>query len=613
MNNQNDFENDDLDEVSEEVFKKLDPRLYDLFESQPARLDAVEEDWGDDESPELSQLIDVIAELDDPEQQVPGLNIERKSGNLVTGSVRVSQIVSVRSHPNVKGIQMARPLHPELDESVKEICATAKQLKDGLPSELSDIDGSDVIVGVIDYECDFAHKNFQNSDGTTRLLYLWDQVETENQSPPKGFGYGREFDAAKINKALQTSKPYDTLGYNPKYEEMHGTHVLDIAAGNGNATNRPGVAPGADLIFVHVSTADVPVEESFGNSRRLLDAVDYIFDKASECGKSAVINISLGTHGGPHDGSTYVERWFDQRLLEAPGRAIVQSAGNYKNKGCHAQGTIDPDGKTVLTWEIDPEDKSFNEMEIWYEDGHIIQVTVIGSNGDKFGPQLLNQLPLRYKQGGKSIARITNQRDDYGDNKIDILLHQSLNGQYKIELKNLGDDSATFHAWIERDSKGQSKFSKNDQDSACTLGSIANSRLTIAVGSYNARSSEKQISSFSSQGTTRDLRNRPEVSAPGHSITAASSLTQGVTTKSGTSMAAPHVTGLVALLMQVAGNQALPIEKIRSLLFDNARKNPPHNSEWHSQYGHGRVDCLKSLLAQLAISIENRRKLTGGS
>ena len=86
---------------------------------------------------------------------------------------------------------------------------------------------------------------------------------------------------------------------------------MDIAAGNGRGSGFPGVAPGADLIFVELSSRiDDPATESFGNSKRLLEAVDYIFRKATALGRPAVVNLSLGTFGGPHDGTTPVEEFF---------------------------------------------------------------------------------------------------------------------------------------------------------------------------------------------------------------------------------------------------------------------------------------------------------------
>ncbi len=61
------------------------------------------------------------------------------------------------------------------------------------------------------------------------------------------------------------------------------------------------------------------------------------------------------------------------------------------------------------------------------------------------------------------------------------------------------------------------------------------------------------MSSFSSWGTTGDLRIKPEITAPGGGIYSVSGLTpnhDGYTTMSGTSMAAPHLSGLTALLAQ---------------------------------------------------------------
>ena len=72
---------------------------------------------------------------------------------------------------------------------------------------------------------------------------------------------------------------------------------------------------------MNVSHAEIPfqgeqvVASSFGDSVRLLEALRYIFDKAGT--RPCVINISLGTNGGPHDGTTLVEQGIDSLL---PGR-----------------------------------------------------------------------------------------------------------------------------------------------------------------------------------------------------------------------------------------------------------------------------------------------------
>jgi subtilisin family serine protease len=582
-------------EEQEYSVKGLDPKLYDVLEAwraaEPVELAAVRES-------ERQMVVDVFAELEDPDQEVPGLNVERKSGPLVTATVEVSQIESVRTHPNVKGLKLATSLHTELKDSLPEIRATPAQLQAALPHGPGEIDGAGVIVGIVDTGCDFVHKNFRKLDDTTRLLCLWDQAGTGDPPPPDGFRYGREFDAAAINKALRAADPHEALGYGPsgpRKDRAHGTHVMDIAAGNGRVTGRPGVAPKADLIFVEVSPRDYGAEESFGNSKHLAEAVMYIFERAKGLGKPAVVNISLGTHGGPHDGSTYAERVFDQ-LLQTPGRAIVISAGNSRGRRSHASGRIEAGGKRTLTWEILQGDMTNNEMEIWYDVNHRLEVTIITPSGGRLGPMSLNQRPMRITKGGKKLGRITHQKDDYGDNRIDILFDRSLLGKWGVELSNVGSQRAGFHAWIERDDRGQSRFAEEDDDTATTIGSISCGEHTIVVGSYDARRTDMALSVFSAEGPTRDGRRKPEASAPGHNVYAARSLSQGNVCMSGTSMAAPHVTGLVALLMQAAGRE-LTITEVRDAVLETARKKPPSRSGWHARYGNGRVDCVSTLLA----------------
>jgi len=111
-----------------------------------------------------------------------------------------------------------------------------------------------------------------------------------------------------------------------------------------------GVAPAADLIFVHIYGGD---REGgvLGNSRTLLEAVDYIFTKAAELGKSAVVNLSLGTHGGPHDGSTLAEQGFD--FVEGARRR--STAGNSWEHS-HASRQLEPGESRILGWSIQPGD-----------------------------------------------------------------------------------------------------------------------------------------------------------------------------------------------------------------------------------------------------------------
>jgi subtilisin family serine protease len=587
-------------EAHPDVLNDLDPHLQDIIIARQTGR-AVDSSLVQ-MSADGTSRVDVIAKLKDPDADVPGFDAVRRMGDIVTGTVDVDQIEAVRQNPNVVSLKRATILHPTLGTSVSEIEGSRMvitNLNNGTP-----ITGNGVIVGIVDFGFDFVHPNFRNPDGSTRALFLWDQTGSATSISPDGFGYGREFTAVDINNALalvggggSREDAYAALAYEPE-PAAHGTHVADIAAGNGRGTNRPGVAPQADIIFVHLSANDFGDDDNFGNSRQLLEAVDYIFEKASILGRPCVVNLSLGTHGGPHDGSTLVEQGFDN-LLAAPGRAIVISAGNsFLHRG-HASGRLTNGQVRTLGWEIIPLDRTDNEMEVWYRGGALLPVLITPS-GQRLGP-VQPGTTTTIRRNGVAIGRIIHRTSDpnNGDNNVDILLDFTIPaGSWKVELTGTGG-TADYHAWIERDHPDfQTRFASADVDTAFTLGSISCGRKTIVVGSYNAAVPRRDISVFSAAGPTRDGRLKPEVSAPGDQIRAANATTNGSVRMSGTSMASPHVAGLIALLFEAAPNP-LSIDETREVLAQAARSNPPLAAP-DARYGKGRVSAKASLQRVIA-------------
>jgi subtilisin family serine protease len=543
-------------------------------------------------------VVDVVAKLKDANLEVEGLTVVRAIDNIVTGTVNVDDIDKVRRNENVVSLKSARRVTPTLNVSVPEVMGSSIILKQGLPGFAPDMSGAGVIIGVIDDGCDFVHNNFRKPDGSTRILFLWDQGDgTHNASSPPGFNYGRELNSTSINEALAAPDPYQHIGYKPQ-DAAHGTHVLDIAAGNGRATGNRGMAPQADIIFVQLAANDFPEAKDFGNSRQLLEAVDYIFQKATSLGKSAVINISLGTNGGPHDGSNPVEEAID-KLLAISGRAVVIAASNSWADRIHAGGQIAVGGTRTLKWEIAASDITGNEVEIWYGGNSQLDISLVDPAGSVIGPFSLGATNA-IKSQGKLVGSVAHRQKDpnNGDNQVDILLEDGARpGTWSIVLSAVGVNPVDFHAWIERDDPGQSHFAVEDSDNTHTIGSISCGRKPIVVGSYDATVANKTISPFSSEGPTRDGRRKPEVSAPGQRVVAARALTQSNFPKSGTSMAAPHVAGLIALLMQASPNP-LSIADIRQAVTLAARRDPPLGTEWQPRYGAGRINALATIKSQ---------------
>jgi subtilisin family serine protease len=597
-----------------DIAVQMDPRLQHVLARRSRGILA--EATASTEVDEIS----VIAKVTDPAKW-EGLSEVRAGttiGNpdpkdktsIVTGRIPAVRIEAVRQMGFVKSLKAAQALKPALAAGVEE----TKARPDLLPAGALSNGGTGVVVGIVDYGCDFAHRNFVTSAGQTRLLSIWHQGGSTTPTSPSG--YGREYIASEINAALTHADPYTALGYGPARDTptsrgTHGTHVMDIAAGNGAGSGASGFAPEADLVFVDVSHADIPfggsevVGSSFGDSTRLLEAIRYIFEKAA--GRPCVINISLGTNGGPHDGTTLVEQGID-RLLEAqPNRAVTIAASNSFADGIHAQGTVAQGQHADLAWLIPAGDFSHNEFECWYSAADQISLELIDPAGQSMGVLAPGQNGSVTGANGAVQVFAANRPSDpnNGDNMIGVFLDRTAaSGAWTVRLHGTNISSGAFQAWIERDNAMPSKFAE-PHDNRFTIGSISCGRLALTVGSYDAHKPQRPISWFSSAGPTRDGREKPEISGPGHGVFAAHSrTTTGVVSKSGTSMAAPAVAGIVALMLGEARARglALTVKDIRDIVIASARRNPPAGANWDERYGHGRIDASNAInqIMQLA-------------
>lgn len=530
---------------------------------------------------------------------------------IVTGRIPIRRVEQVRSAASVQSLKGAQPLHLLLNATVEETGAAPALL----PNDHQTEGGKGVIVGVIDYGVDVVHQNFRNGNGSTRIESFWFQDGQTSFSSP--MGYGREFSSSEIDLALQTSDPYEEMNYNPAWFEdplrpgSHGTHVMDIAAGNGGGTDVAGMAPEADLIFVNISHAREPddpsgiLDTSFGDSVRLLDALKYIFEKAGN--RPCVANVSLGTNGGPHDGKTLVDLGVDSLLRAAPNRAVTISAGNSYVDGIHTAGTLTQGTSIELEWEVLQTLEREIELEIWYSGNDRFIVDFLAPNGNVIATVQPGEASEEIRVNGALAALVSNRLNDpdNGDNNIGIFLSAGvISGVFRVRLRGDVVTNGLFHAWIERDNDFQSRFVQGD-DNSHTLGSVSCGELAIAVGSYDAHKIDQPLSFFSSAGPTRDGRKKPEVSAPGHAVRAAQSGTvTGSRLMSGTSMAAPAIAGLIALMLAEARSRDLDlsIEKIREILISTARRNPPSGVDWHDRHGFGRVSAMSAIQKVIDLS-----------
>ncbi len=594
----------------------MDPKLWELYESGSER----------DE-------VKVIIRLKDEAKTPPDAQVIARFGHIVTARLRREDIPRTHDSEEVESMKASSWVSEWseiLDEDFSEVNAELEStypLSDTGALSMS-VNGAGVVVGICDWGFDFTHENFRNADGTTRLLALWDQG-ADDGVPATPYGYGRVYTQAEINAALESAEPTTTLGYqaskaDPSATGAHGTHVADILAGNRRLSgSEVGLASAADIVFVHLARHRLSEQQNFGDSVSLLEGMDFVRRYAQN--RPLVIHFSAGMTGGPHDGTALFAQAVDAMVLERPGIALVQSVGNYASSRMHTHGRLGPDKKKVLHWLISPRDRTPNELEIWYSGKDHFGLALISPDGARFEVELGENLKLI--QDGIHWGTMYHRKHEpnSGMNHIDIFLRQvSPPGRYRIELTGRDIVDGRYHAWIERDSGGrnQSHFLRRQATSQCTTNTICNSYRGIAVGAFDATRADQPVTRFSSRGPTLDGRQKPELVAPGYRIRAARSMPENgwhgesrFTVKSGTSMAAPHVSGTVALMMQAAG-RPLSITEVRRILIGTTDPVPAVQKRSSTRFGYGYLNTSAAVEAARQLgqgAMEGSHKTAGES
>ncbi len=465
-------------------------------------------------------------------------------------------------------------------------------------------DGRGALIGIIDSGFELTHPCFLDAEGTTRILAAWDQVNlgAAAGAPPRGFSYGVEYTSAMIDGHVAAQKT--VIVSNHDRAGAHGTYVAGIAAGNGAPDGVfKGVAPGADLILVTYRN-DVPI----GDSTYVLDAIEYIQKFARALGRPVVINISQGDNLGSHDGMSRVERAIDRAIEE--GRVlVVVSAGNERGGPAshHASGKIEQGRELVLSFKLaeDPDHVVDGDaIELWYHGDDRFAVALQAPSGKRSdfiepdGMDVVVEFPARAHIQSQSVNP-TN-----GDNRIGIVLERGEGwetGLWQLILRGDKVNHGDFDTWADRPNAVTVIDFQNNQCDASTITLPGNSRCAITVGGFISRPSscdgsgelKGDFAPGSSIGPTRDGRVKPDLTAPGTLVMAPRMCRNGNPTHydlmSGTSMAAPHVTGVVALLWSLW--PGLAAGQIRDTLLSTAKNDAFTGTTPNTNWGHGKLDA----------------------
>ena len=320
------------------------------------------------------------------ETRFPKVRVHILTGGFAILRVPQEQIEQVISLKEIEYAEKPKRLYFAIDRARSASCLIPVQ------AGTEGLSGRGVLLGIVDSGIDYFHEDFRNADGSSRILFLADQVS------------GNIYTKKEIDRALRSESREEAKKWIPSEDVGgHGTAVAGIAAGNGRESGGKyrGVAYESELAIVRLGIAG-PYD--FPRTTQLMEGVELIVRAASELSVPLVLNISFGNSYGSHDGNGLLERYLDS--LSGVGKSVfVIGTGNEGASGGHASGRLQSGEAAEIELSIAPYETGFglqiwknyeDDLQIWISDPAMTEVREVSR---RLGPQrilLKNAMILGY-------------------------------------------------------------------------------------------------------------------------------------------------------------------------------------------------------------------------
>lgn len=517
--------------------------------------------------------------------------------NFAIVRIREENIEKLASLEEVIYIEKPKRLFFEVADGRRVSCIDAVQ------TPRFRLTGKGVLIGVIDSGIEYANADFRQEDGATRIRFLWDQ--TVEGTPPEGYRIGSEFSAEQINEALQQPNRTMRLQKVPSVDSSgHGTAVAGVAAGNGrNSGGRyRGTAPDAELIIVKLGN---PGGVGFPRTAELMQAVDYIVQKAEMLQMPVSVNISFGNTYGAHNGTSLPERFLD--AAAQIGRTLISvGTGNEGAEAGHTSGFVREGEETSVPLGVQERQGAFS-LQIWTDYTDVIGVTIKTPSGERVGPILEVMGTQRFLTGKTEILLYYGEPSPYsGLNEIFLEflpVDDYVNsGEWNIILVPEQIVTGRFEMWLPASytlNEGTAFFYPTEE-LTLTIPSTASRVLTVAA--YDADT--MSYADFSGRGRKSQNNQKPDLAAPGVNVVSVQG-EEGYASFTGTSFAAPFASGGAALLMEWGITEKNDLflygEKAKAFLRRGARELPGYDSWPNNQLGYGAL-CIRDSIPETRVS-----------
>lgn len=455
--------------------------------------------------------------------------------------------------------------------------------------------GAGVIIGIIDTGISYEAPVFRYSDGSSRILAIWDQTDQSGQ-PPEGFFYGTLYTQEQINEALISESPQELVPVND--EIGHGTALAAVAGGSRLEEGAvfTGAAPDAVFVVVKLKPAKEYLREYYltadgvpaYSTDDMLMAVRFLEGFTVPFEQPVDILIGMGTSLGSHtEGSIFSE--YLQEAAERYSQAVVISGGNEGNSAGHFRAPLTAVQQAVEI-RVGENTKGFM-AELWGMSPAFFRISVRSPGGEavqELDFRLGNRLDYTfvYEKSRLEIDHVPMERNT-GDQLVVLRLTAPTPGVWTILVRGLRTVSeGVFDVWLTMPQfiQGEAYFLKADPEITLTMPAFAED--AVAVSAYNSENNSFYYNS--GQGFSRTGEQKPDLAAPGVRV----STPRGPYT--GTAMAAALTAGAVAQLLQwtvVEGNRTyLSSREINGYLTAGARRVEGTAGYPDKRWGYGQLD-----------------------
>ena len=467
-------------------------------------------------------------------------------------------------HRQVTFYEPARQLSCLADRSMEAACIPPVQRKNGLG-----LTGRGVLIGLVDSGLDLNHPEFLGEDGLSRVAALWDM--TAEGTPPEGFLRGAVFSGEEIAAGLAPSVD----------QEGHGTAVAAIAAG------RSGVAPGASIAAVKLASA---------RTTDVMRAVKFLLDQAERLEMPCVVNLSYGTNCGSHQGQSLFESYIDQSSQR--GRTvIVCAAGNEGSGAHHFRGRLIEGGSVDAEFNVSTQRQRIY-LSLWKNFADEADFELVLPNGQSTGILTEGTRFLRF--GSIRVSVFYGVPTHYSASQEAMFLLEgppgAMDGLWQLHCRGRRVSDGRFDVWLPtvEEVTERTAFLQPEPDLTITLPATA--LYPISVGGF--RPETETASPFSGRGD-QDCAGRVmlDLMAPAEMVRSAKA-GGGYDVFTGTSMAAPFVSGSAALMMEwgiVQGNDLfLYGQRVKAFLCKRALRSP-FLTYPNPQWGYGRLNLCGTM------------------